>query len=201
MTIATISNIPADTTDSAADLLLRISGGDPAAWDDIIRRYGTLVSATVRSFRLQEADSLDAMQLTWLRLAEHAHQVRFPERLGGWLVTTARNECLHILRQARRGPQVIDVEPDRVADPGAGPEQRVIDVHTTRMLRTLIDELPPCRATLIRMLFTDDPRSYADVARITGIPLGGVGPTRARTLRQLRDKLNNTRWDRVRKAC
>jgi DNA-directed RNA polymerase specialized sigma24 family protein len=40
------------------------------------------------------------------------------------------------------------------------------------------------------MLFTDNPRSYATIARITEIPLGGIGPTRARTLRQLRDKLD-----------
>lgn len=50
--------------------------------------------------------------------------------------------------------------------------------------------MSPRRRALIRMLFTDDPCSYDEVARITGIPLGGIGPTRARTLRQLRDKLD-----------
>jgi RNA polymerase sigma factor (sigma-70 family) len=75
MTTATISDVPADSTDSAADLLQRISDRDPAAWNEIIHRYGKLVSATVRSFRLQETDALDAMQMTWLRLAENAHRV------------------------------------------------------------------------------------------------------------------------------
>jgi DNA-directed RNA polymerase specialized sigma24 family protein len=40
------------------------------------------------------------------------------------------------------------------------------------------------------MLFTDDHCSYAEVAHIAGIPPGGIGPTRARALRQLRDKLD-----------
>ncbi|MEO7196774.1 MAG: sigma-70 family RNA polymerase sigma factor [Pseudonocardiaceae bacterium] len=185
----TLSQVPADTADSVADLLRRIGDRDPAAWEEIRRRYGTLVSATVRSFRLQEADALDAVQLTWLRLGEHAHRVRFPERLGGWLATTARRECLHILRQTKLRHSLTGGEPDNVADPGAGPEQRAIDAHTAQTLRTLIDELPPRRATLIRMLFTDNPRSYAEVARIAEIPPGAIGPTRARTLRQLRDKL------------
>jgi DNA-directed RNA polymerase specialized sigma24 family protein len=57
-------------------------------------------------------------------------------------------------------------------------------------LRKLIDELPPLRRTLIGLLFDDDPYSYRRVAHITGIPLGGIGPTRARALRQLRDKLD-----------
>jgi hypothetical protein len=42
-----------------------------------------------------------AVQTTWLALAENAHQIRCPERLEGWLVTTARRACLHILRHAK----------------------------------------------------------------------------------------------------
>jgi RNA polymerase sigma factor (sigma-70 family) len=190
MTTATINYVPADATDSMADLLLRISDGDAAAWDEILHRYGTLVSRTLRSFRLQEADALDAMQMTWLRLAENVHRVRFPEQLGGWLTTTARRECLHILRQIKLGPHPSDVAPDTVSEPSASPEQYAIDAYTTRTLRKAIDELSPLRRSLIRMLFTDDHCSYAEAARIARTPLGGIGPTRARALRQLRDKLD-----------
>jgi RNA polymerase sigma factor (sigma-70 family) len=182
--------VPARATDSVADLLLRVSDGDPAAWDEVLRRYGKLVSTTVRSFRLQEADALDAMQMTWLRLAENADRVQFPERLGGWLATTARRECLHILRQAKRAPELIDVVLETVADPSVSPEQRVIDADTVQTLRKLVGELSPRRRTLLRALFTDNPRTYAEIARNAAIPLGGIGPTRARALQQLRDKLN-----------
>ncbi len=152
MTTATINYVSADATDSVADLLLGISNRDPAAWDEIFRRYGVLVSRTVRSFRLQEADALDAMQMTWLRLAENADRVQFPERLGGWLATTARRECLHILRQAKLGPNFTDVAPETVSDPSAGPEQRAINASIARTLRKLIDELSPLPRTLIQIL-------------------------------------------------
>jgi len=190
MTTATLSY---DTiaTDSVADLLLGISDGDPAAWEEILRRYGKLVSTTVRSFHLQEADALDAIQMTWLRLVENAEKVQFPERLGGWLVTTARRECLRILRHIRFGPHLTDMEPETVADPSADPEQHTIDADATRTLRNLVNKLSPRRRTLIQMLFTDKPCSYAEVARIAGIPPGGIGPTRARALRQMRDMLNS----------
>jgi RNA polymerase sigma factor (sigma-70 family) len=128
--------------------------------------------------------------MTWLRLAENAHQVQHPERLGGWLATTARRECLYILRQAKRRSHLTDVALETVSDPSTGPEQHAIDAHTTQTLRKLIDELSPRRRALIRMLFTDNSCSYAEVARITEIPLGGIGPTRARALRQLRNKLD-----------
>jgi len=190
MTTATISYRPTDTTKRVADLLLGIHEGNPAAWDEILCRYGKLVSARVRSFRLQEADAVDAIQMTWLRLAENAHRVKFPEQLGGWLATTARRECLHILRQSKLGSKRSDATLESVSDPSAGPEQRAIDADTTRTLLKFIDELPPRRRTLIRMLFTDNPYSYEEVARIIGTPVGGLGPTRARALRQLRDKLH-----------
>ena len=191
MPMTTISYAPTSTTWSiaVADLLPRVSDSDPAAWDEIIRRYGKLVSATVRSFRLQDADTLDAIQMTWLRLAENAHRVQSPERLAAWLATTARRECLCILRQAKRTPRPVDTVAVTVADPSAGPEQRLIEADTARALWKLVEELSPRQRTLLRALFTDHLRPYAEVTRTTGIPLGAIGPTRARALAQLRDRL------------
>ncbi len=64
-------------------------------------RYGGMVRGVVASFRLQEADAADAVQMTWLRAFERLDSVRNPDRLGGWLATIANRECLALLRQAR----------------------------------------------------------------------------------------------------
>lgn len=185
----------ASAASSAADLLLRIGDGEPAAWDEIHRRHEKLVYATVRSFRLQEADALDAVQMTWLRLAENAHRIRFPEQLSAWLATTARRECLRIVRQAKPASGAIGIAPETVVDPSMGPEQRVIDADTSRTLWKFVAELSPRRRTLLQTLFTDNPRSYAEVADAAGIPPGGIGPTRARALQQLRRRLNEHELD------
>ncbi|MBV8542115.1 MAG: sigma-70 family RNA polymerase sigma factor [Pseudonocardiales bacterium] len=174
---------------NVAELLARASDGDPVAWDEVVHRYDKLVSATVRSFRLQDADAFDAVQTTWLRLAENARRVLWPERLGGWLVTTARHECLRILRHPKPTSDLIETVADTVADPSMGPEQRAIEADDARTLWSLVEELSPRQRTLLRVLFTDHPRPYAEVARTAGIPPGAIGPTRARALRQLRDRL------------
>ncbi|MGH3837541.1 MAG: RNA polymerase sigma factor, partial [Pseudonocardiaceae bacterium] len=135
--------------------------GDAMAWEEVLRRYGQLVSATVRSFRLQDADALDAMQMTWLRLAENAHRVQWSERLAGWLTTTARRECLRILRQAKGTAVPVDTMADMVVDPSRGPEQSLVDVDAARMLWKLVEELSPRQRALLRALFTDHPRTYA----------------------------------------
>jgi RNA polymerase sigma factor (sigma-70 family) len=170
---------------SVTELLWAAGDGNPSAWGEIVRRYHGLVGAKVRSFRLQHADACDAAQMTWLRLAENCHKIQHPERLGGWLSTTAHRECLRILRR----PTHLSYGAEAMADPpdpAAGPEQRIIDADTAQALRILLDELPSRWRSLLQELFTDQPRPYAEVARTTGIPRGSIGPTRARALQQLR---------------
>jgi RNA polymerase sigma factor (sigma-70 family) len=190
------SAYPATTHDTpamleAAELLRRAGKGDPGAWQDIIRRYGGVVFAKVRTFRLQDADTLDAVQMTWLRLAENIHRIQHPERLSGWLATTAARECLRLLHHAQHIPTPTDTLVDTIADPAASPEQRIIDAETAQTLRTLVAELPPRRRKLLQALFTDHPPPYAELAANTGIPIGSIGPTRNRALHQLRHMLEN----------
>jgi RNA polymerase sigma factor (sigma-70 family) len=181
----------AAATLETAELLLRAGKGDPGAWTEILRRYSGVVVGKVRAFGLQEADARDAVQMTWLRLAENIHRVQHPERLGGWLATTAARECLRLLHQAHRTPTPTDAVIDNLADPRPGPDQRVIDAETTHTLRVLVAELPPRRRKLLWALFTDHPPSYAELSRATGIPLGSIGPTRHRALHQLRQLLED----------
>ncbi|MGH3671813.1 MAG: RNA polymerase sigma factor [Pseudonocardiaceae bacterium] len=171
-------------------MLRRAGEGDRAAWEEIVRRYRSLVVAKVRSFRLQDADAHDAVQMTWLRLAENCHRIQFPEHLGGWLATVASRECIHILRHATRSLDETSTAVENVVDLSVGPEQHVIDLDTARTLRELVAELPSHKRTLLRALFADEPPSYAELARITGMPLGSIGPSRARALQQLRQKLD-----------
>jgi RNA polymerase sigma factor (sigma-70 family) len=189
MPVTTI-NDATDTTSDIADLLSRAGDGDPTAWEEILHRYSTLVWATVRSFRLQDADTRDAVQTTWLRLAENTHQIRHPQRLGAWLATTARRECLRILRHTTSIPHSWQTIHEAATDPSTTPEHITIETETTRSLWEHVGQLPPRQRTVLQALFTDNPQPYAQIATTTGIPPGGIGPTRNRALQQLRQKLD-----------
>ena len=62
-----------------------------------MHRYRGVVIGEVRSFGLQDADAHDAVQMTWLRLAENCHRILLPEQLAGWLATTASRERLRVI--------------------------------------------------------------------------------------------------------
>lgn len=176
---------------SVAELLRRAGDGDRAAWEEIMRRFRGTVIGTVRSFRLQDADAHDAMQMTWLRLAENCHHIKLPEYLGGWLATVASRACLRIVRESEHTPNRDSTEVENVADLSVGPEQHAVNRAAAQTLRDLVAELAPRKQNLLRALFADESPRYAELSSITGIPLGSIGPTRARALRQLRQRLDD----------
>ena len=76
-----------------ADLVLIVAQareGVASAWEDLIGRFGGLVTAIARRCRLSDADVAEVSQTTWLRLVENLDRIEQPERLGAWLATTSR---------------------------------------------------------------------------------------------------------------
>lgn len=175
--------------DADQDLLDRLAAHDAAAWREVVARYERLVRTRVRGFRLQPADADDAVQATWLRLAQNADRIKDPSRLPGWLATVAGRECLRILdRSSTSGIPTQDVGTD-LPEPAAGPEQQAIDADVAGVVRALVARLPRRRRMLIAALFGDQDWSYERISRLIGIPTGSIGPTRARALEQLRAML------------
>src|ERR671914_410286 len=95
------------------ELVRQAASGERAAWESLVRRFEGLVWGVVRSHRLADADAADVFQTTWLRLVEHVEGLRNPDAVGGWLATTARNECLRVLRHQTRQ---VPTEDDRIPE-------------------------------------------------------------------------------------
>jgi len=178
---------------SVADLVRRAADGDQAAWDGLVERFTPLVLSVAHRFRLARADVEDVVQTLWLRLVEHLADIREPQALPGWIVTTVRHECLRTLRLRRRSQPFdpLDVTTER-EDPDMVPvDTEVVDGLTEAsrhelLLRAFAD-LPSSHRDLLLLLMHDPPLSYVEIGRRLGIPVGSIGPTRARALRRLRE--------------
>lgn len=180
-----IDHAPFPPTPTTTELLRAAAAGHERAWRLLVDRFEPVVAGTIMGFRLQPADARDAAQGTWLRALEHHREIREPEALAGWLRTTARRECLRIIREGRRVEPEDPAGPD-LPDRSVDVEQSVVDADTVRRLWCLMDLLPARSATLLRPLFRPTPPGYAELSRGTGIPMGSIGPTRARALVELR---------------
>jgi len=180
-----------DEAERVAGLVAAAASGDDGAWSRLVDHFAGLVWSVIRGYRMSVADSADVSQTTWMRLAEHIHKVREPERIGAWLATTAGRECLRLIRQNQRAVPSDDVFLTEVpdADPAVAPEHRILALERDGELWEAFSELPGKAQVLLRLLFADPPPSYEEISAATGMPIGSIGPTRGRYLAQLRDRM------------
>jgi RNA polymerase sigma factor (sigma-70 family) len=166
----------------AADLVAAALDGDEGAWNAIVERYGSLLAAIARQHRLDPQELADMSQSVWLKLLEHLPGLREPSALAGWLRTTARNECVRVLRSRRR--QV----PLDAATPAPDPpvDEELLAAERRQLLREAFGELSEGCRRLLSALMEDPPPTYAELSERLGMPVGSIGPTRARCLDKLR---------------
>lgn len=170
----------------AAELVARARQGDHRAWGEIVDRHGGTVWAVARAYGLDAQAAADVSQVTWLRLVEHLGSLRNPERLGGWLATTARREAFRVLKSRGREVSVDESALESDADHEPVPEARLLTAERDAELWRAFASLPDRCQHLLRLLTADPPLSYAEVAAALGRPIGSIGPTRQRCLDCLR---------------
>jgi RNA polymerase sigma factor (sigma-70 family) len=176
-----------------AELVRDASRGDADAWSALVDRFAPLVWSIARGYRLRDQDAADVSQITWLRLAEHIGRLREPERVGAWLATTAGRESLAVIRRRKSLAPLDEVTlgntPD--GDSSTQPAESVLRAAESTELWRAFSELPSRSQLLLRLLFADPQPSYQEIAALTGMPLGSIGPTRARCLQELRERLQS----------
>jgi RNA polymerase sigma factor (sigma-70 family) len=175
------------TDDDLGARLAAAASGDRAAWDSLVDRFNGLVWSVARSYRLSHDDAADVVQTTWLRLLDHLDRIEDPQRLGSWLATTARHESLHSLRRTKREP-VLDVVQIMapVPDQRAAVDSELLRAERDTALWSLFERLGDGCRRLLRVMIATPPPSYAEIAEALDMPVGSIGPTRARCLANLR---------------
>jgi RNA polymerase sigma factor (sigma-70 family) len=183
--------LPLDGTDLERTLRAAVDG-DSRAWEALFEWFAKKLVAVARAHRLSREDADDIAQTTWLRLLEHARDIRDPERLAGWLTTVAERESL---RAIRRGSRETASEPetflrltsaDDLDDDMAAAERAASWPQTREALEAALASLPERPRRLLAELYSDPAPSYAETSAKLGVPIGSIGPTLGRSLARLR---------------
>jgi RNA polymerase sigma factor (sigma-70 family) len=166
-------------------LVMAASAGDRTAVSTLVERFARRICMVARMHRLAAEDVEDVMQTTWLRLLEHAGKIRDPAAIGAWLETTARRESLRLLRTSSREHPTDN---DMVLDAPVAPvdDKRLQATERRVALAGALRQVSGHQRELLSMLFAEPAPSYAEISRTLGMPIGSIGPTRARCLARLR---------------
>lgn len=184
--------------DDDAILVVRCLRGEQAAWSALVQRYQRLVYAIVRRAGLDEHTGADVFQTVFSRLVQHLPRIGDPSRLQAWIVTTTKREAI---LQSQRSQRTVSMTRESgedgeanewdIADDSPTAEAALDDLQQLHRVRQALDRLEPRLRDLMVILFSDDDRKvpYEEIAAKLGIPVGSIGPTRARCLQKLRKML------------
>jgi RNA polymerase sigma factor (sigma-70 family) len=156
--------------------------GDQRAWDELVKEFSPVLRRVIGAFRLGEHQVDDVIQATWLRLLLSIHTIEDPAAVPGWLVTTSRREAIRSLHAASRD---VVVEEVHAAEPAAtaSTEDHAVLRERRAALRAAVSRLPGRQRALAASLLAERP--YSELAQELRMPVGSIGPIRARLMARL----------------
>lgn len=156
--------------------------GDENAWNELVERYGRLVYSVSLRSGLSSADADEVFQNVFIILLRHLKNLRKQTSLSSWLIATTQRECWRL----RKGKALHYELNDVIADGSPPLEDDVLRWERHRQVRQGLTRLDDRCRTLLSDLFLDpDEPSYVTIAAKLGMPLGSIGPTRARCFKKL----------------
>jgi RNA polymerase sigma factor (sigma-70 family) len=170
------------------DLVRLCAGGDASAWEALVRRYRRLVYAIPHRAGLDPDSAEEVFHHTFSKLVENIRSIREPERIQAWVVTTARRLTIDAIRANKNQRRNESEEVlHGIADETTPIPEELELLETQHLVRRALTAVPaPCRRLISKLFYyTDKPPPYETLAEDLGIPIGSIGPTRARCLKKL----------------
>jgi RNA polymerase sigma factor (sigma-70 family) len=176
------------------DLIRACRLGDARAWERLLDKYERLVFSISLNYGLTTDDAADVTQITFTILLQNLNTLPDEIRLSSWLATVARRHTWRLLARNRR--EAVNPGEDLARNEALG---GIVDSRERRELAewlyqglSLLDER--CRRLLLALYFDAEQPSYAQIADQLKMPIGSIGPTRARCLEQMRQSLDTVEW-------
>lgn len=164
---------------------------EPAAVADLYARYEAELRRFLVGLLRDPHLAADALQATFVKLAERGHQTR-SQTIKGWLFRVAYHEAMWLRRR-----QAVDADVLRrtawnreaASEPA---EFELVRAETAELVRQAMGELPVEQLRVVRMRIHEN-KTFAVIAAELGIPLGTALARMRAALLKLRKKLEDRR--------
>ncbi len=178
---------PADPpVDPEAALVIRLGRGDESVLDELYARLGGGVFAAAFDLLKSREEAEEVVQDTFLTLCRKAHLYNTPERSPrAFIYTVARNKALSRLRRRKARPAKAsgwDVHEPSVPFAAPQGEDQATRLYAEDLLAKLSDE----ERRLLEGAFYQG-HTHAELAELTGLPLGTLKSKLRRALLKLKD--------------
>lgn len=170
----------------AADHFRRWRAGEALALDDLVRCLSPVLWHVVRAHGLDTERAQDVVQTTWLTFVRRHESIAEPQAVSAWLTTTARREAWRVAKAASRQTSVADDLLEIELPTHRSAEAEAVADDESARLWACVKLLSERCQRLMRIVAFDDRPDYRGLAEDLQMPVGSIGPTRARCLAKLR---------------
>jgi len=177
-------------------LVKRAQEGDTAAFDELVRRYTSIVYRVLYKILRHEEDTQDALQDTFVSAYRALPRFRQDARFSTWIYRIATNAALMKARARKNNLISLDhptEDPDaqsawELPDWSATPDEEIMTGETRRIMEDAIQALPPEQRAAFVLHDIQD-LSSAETAQAMGITVSAVNSRLHRARVFLRDRI------------
>lgn len=153
---------------SDVELVREFKGGNPDAYDSIVRRFQDRVFRLACVWLYDKQAAADVTQEVFVRGYRGLRSFRFRAAPFTWMYRTTKNVCHEYNRVRQMEP--LDDEPQ---GPGSAPEQEVSEYESARRVRRLVRALPERQREVVVLRIFED-LSVKETAQSMGCSEGTV---------------------------
>lgn len=167
------------------ELIGQAQSGDHQAFRRLVEDYTPLLWRVAFAMLGERMAAEDALQEAWLDVWRSLPRFQRNRPLRPWLLTILANRCRMTMRKRQLPQRSIDEESEPAAD--ADPTIAVAD--SIDMIQ-ILSALPPEQKRVLELRYFAD-LELAEIAHVTGWPLGTVKSRMHRALAFLREKIKH----------
>lgn len=166
---------------SDSQLIARCQAGDKSAWGALIKKHQNLVYMVAVRSGLNSDDAADIAQKTFIQLYSSLNRLQNLDSLPKWLAVVSARESVRAKKSRWESFESLD---EMVVAQEKSVEVQAIESLEIDAISKALDSLEDRCRVLLSELYRNQ-TDYQTVSKLLGMPLGAVGPTRARCLKKL----------------
>jgi RNA polymerase sigma-70 factor (ECF subfamily) len=171
------------------DLIRRAQAGDQAAFRQLVERYADVAWRTARALLPERTLAEDAVQEAWLDAWRGLARFELGRPFRPWLVTLVANRSRKAVRRAPPLQVPLDVEGAGKLPGGEDPGEYWLRAEAAIEVGAALAALPAEQERVLALRYFAE-LELAEIATVTGAPLGTVKSRLHRALDAVRARLS-----------
>ena len=181
--------------DDLTELVLQAQSGDPAAFEELVRRTQRSLFYTVLRVVQDTYVADDLVQEVFIKAFQSLPELKTPEFFKAWIHRIAMNRAIDTKRSAKKAAEKVFLVDDFFNTAAAPEKQEETDPREVAQMQTAVSEAIadlPDQQRAVLSLTMEKNMSQEEIAQIMECPVGTIKSRLHHARKTLKEKLR--RW-------